>query len=297
VPEALRATAQPPGQACLVVSQLDSCCTCSQELLQVRGQPPCALSCTGASLRAPLRLQLAGACSLAVSTDAPDTVAQRTAHSSGLVGTKLSADPPAPRAGGAGGGRAQRQARAPGAAVSVGGVEAATAADAAFIDDEGAPPADEAEPAADTDSEDERGRAAGPAPDDEAEEEEDEFEKMFASKGRRRSGARAGASKADVDAFMGMMEAAAMTDLDANRGGKPAVHKLKMLAEAEDMLGRRGAPLAPARPPPAPASTGRRACDAPVLTSGRPGCPDLGGMQQEALADGDASAHHGTDAF
>ena len=46
-------------------------------------------------------------------------------------------------------------------------------------------------------------------------------------------------SKGNVDSFMGMMEAAAITDLDANREGKPAVHKLKMLAEAEDMLARR----------------------------------------------------------
>lgn len=63
---------------------------------------------------------------------------------------------------------------------------------------------------------------------------------MFASKGRKRGGRTSVLkSKGDVDSFMGMMEAAAMTDLDANREGKPAVHKLKMLAEAEDMLARR----------------------------------------------------------
>jgi hypothetical protein len=192
-----------------------------------------------------------GACSLAASADAPRTGARRRAErrpgaraqeaqeEAARSAKRARQAPPSPREAAAGAGAGGD------ASEDEGAEEAATAADAAFIDDEGAPPADEAEPAADSESEDERGRAAGPAPDDEAEEEEDEFEKMFASKGRRRSGARAGASKADVDAFMGMMEAAAMTDLDANREGKPAVHKLKMLAEAEDMLGRRGAPPRP----------------------------------------------------
>lgn len=120
-----------------------------------------------------------------------------------------------------------------------GAEEAAAAADAAFIDDEGQPA--EAAPVPDSESDEDAGRGAGPVPDDEAEEEEDEFEAMFASKGRKRRGARNSSlkSKADVDSFMGMMEAAALTDLDANREGRPAVHKLKMLAEAEDMLARR----------------------------------------------------------
>ncbi|KAK9834014.1 hypothetical protein WJX81_002979 [Elliptochloris bilobata] len=119
------------------------------------------------------------------------------------------------------------------------GAEAvATAEDDAFIDDEGQPAEPEA-PQADSESDEEAARGAGLAP-DEAEEEEDEFEAMFASKGRKR-GPRGSAlkSKGDVDSFMGMMEAAALTDLDANREGRPAVHKLKMLAEAEDMLSRR----------------------------------------------------------
>ncbi|BDA46112.1 Protein IWS1 homolog [Coccomyxa sp. Obi] len=117
------------------------------------------------------------------------------------------------------------------------GNEVANEADRAFIDDEGVEQEEGAGAASDSDEE--RRQQAPEA--EEAEEEEDEFERMFAgAKGRRRRASMAEDIKANVDQLLAHMEVAAEKDMEANKQGKPAVMKLKMLPQVEDKLAKRG---------------------------------------------------------
>ena len=104
-----------------------------------------------------------------------------------------------------------------------------TAEDDAFIDDDGADPADDV--FGDEDGE----------PDDmgnilEAAEDDDEIDRMLNKKKRQGHEQSQQDMQATVENFLARMEAAAEGDMDANQNNKPAIQKLRMLPDVLDML-------------------------------------------------------------
>ena len=103
-----------------------------------------------------------------------------------------------------------------------------TAEDEAFIDDEGAEPAD------DVFGDDEEGEGMGDML--EAAEDDDEIDRMLNKKKRRAREQSMQDVQVTVENFLARMEAAAEGDMEANQGNKPAIHKLRMLPDVQDML-------------------------------------------------------------
>mmetsp|Transcript_16222 Transcript_16222/g.50966 ORF Transcript_16222/g.50966 Transcript_16222/m.50966 type:complete len:465 (+) Transcript_16222:81-1475(+) len=106
-----------------------------------------------------------------------------------------------------------------------------TGADDAFIDDEGAAPAER------DDSEDEDGPVGYHSEAEEMEEEED-LEKSLKAGKKKKKALSHSQTKEIVDNFLSRMEVAAESDNLANRSSKPAVNKLKMVKEMKDMLSK-----------------------------------------------------------
>uniref|UniRef100_A0A7S0N022 TFIIS N-terminal domain-containing protein n=1 Tax=Pyramimonas obovata TaxID=1411642 RepID=A0A7S0N022_9CHLO len=73
---------------------------------------------------------------------------------------------------------------------------------------------------------------------DEAEEDTGEFDSMFEPKSgrRKKSNLSDGEIKSFVEAFLGKMDLAVDQDAEANAKGMPAIHKLSMLREVEEVL-------------------------------------------------------------
>ena len=105
-----------------------------------------------------------------------------------------------------------------------------TAEDDAFIDDEGADPADDVF----GDEEDAEGDQTGEAL--EAAEDDDEIDRMLNKKKRRGREQSVQDIQATVESFLARMEAAAEGDMDANAQNKPAIQKLRMLPDVQEML-------------------------------------------------------------
>lgn len=103
-----------------------------------------------------------------------------------------------------------------------------TAEDEAFIDDEGA------EPAEDVFGDDEDGEGMGDMI--EAAEDDDEIDRMLNKKKRRAREQSMQDIQVTVENFLARMEAAAEADMHFNQQNKPAVHKLRMLPDVQDML-------------------------------------------------------------
>ncbi|KAL3156784.1 hypothetical protein ABBQ38_001055 [Trebouxia sp. C0009 RCD-2024] len=103
-----------------------------------------------------------------------------------------------------------------------------TAEDEAFIDDEGA------EPAEDVFGDNEEGEGMGDML--EAAEDDDEIDRMLNKKKRRGRDQSVHDIRTTVDAFLARMEAAAESDMTANSKNLPAIHKLRMLPDVQDML-------------------------------------------------------------
>lgn len=112
-----------------------------------------------------------------------------------------------------------------------------TAADTAFIDDEGADEDAGMPWAGGDDEDDERGV---PEEAEEAEEgEEDEIDRALTQKGRRRKNKFDDAHLGEfIEEFLSRMEAAKDVDNENNINGQPALEKLKLLPEVEDILAR-----------------------------------------------------------
>lgn len=111
-----------------------------------------------------------------------------------------------------------------------------TADDRAFIDDEGANE-DDNTPWAGGDDEDDDDRP----PMDEAEEaeegEDNEIDKLLSAKNRRKGRRLEGQEMSMlIDELLVKMDAAKEVDNEANKAGQPAMEKLKLLAEVEEML-------------------------------------------------------------
>lgn len=107
-----------------------------------------------------------------------------------------------------------------------------TAEDEAFIDDEGA------EPAEDVFGDEEQGEEQGGDMGDmlEAAEDDDEIDRMLNKKKRRARDQSMQDIQATVDTFLARMETAADGDMQANQKNLPAIHKLRMLPDVQDML-------------------------------------------------------------
>mmetsp|Transcript_13249 Transcript_13249/g.25383 ORF Transcript_13249/g.25383 Transcript_13249/m.25383 type:complete len:465 (+) Transcript_13249:147-1541(+) len=99
-----------------------------------------------------------------------------------------------------------------------------------FIDDTGVAEEDRDDRDSDADSVD--------APEAMEDGEADEFDKMFEYKAnrRRKSNISHAETKSFVEAFLGKMELAADQDVEANQMSRPAIHKLQMLAEVQEVL-------------------------------------------------------------
>jgi transcription factor SPN1 len=103
-----------------------------------------------------------------------------------------------------------------------------TAADEAFIDDEGLAPGERVDFADDADLQFDEAEEA-------AEDMEDELDRMFSKRRRHDTGAEA-ESRAMVESLLAQMEVAVEEDLQAYESGKPAVNKLRMLKRVEEVL-------------------------------------------------------------
>jgi len=104
-----------------------------------------------------------------------------------------------------------------------------TAEDDAFIDDEGADPADDVF-GDEEEGEDQMGNML------EAAEDDDEIDRMLNKKKRRGHEQSLQDIQATVESFLARMEAAAEGDMDANAKNKPAILKLRMLPDVQDIL-------------------------------------------------------------
>lgn len=104
-----------------------------------------------------------------------------------------------------------------------------TAEDDAFIDDEGADPAEDVF----GDEEEGEGDMGNML---EAAEDDDEIDRMFDKKKRRAHEQTLQDIQATVESFLARMEAAAEGDMDANSRNKPAIQKLRMLPDVQDIL-------------------------------------------------------------
>ncbi len=104
-----------------------------------------------------------------------------------------------------------------------------TAEDEAFIDDEGADPAEDVF----GDEEEGEGEMGDML---EAAEDDDEIDRMFDKKKRRAHEQTLQDIQATVESFLARMEAAAEGDMDANSRNKPAIQKLRMLPDVQDIL-------------------------------------------------------------
>ena len=104
-----------------------------------------------------------------------------------------------------------------------------TAEDEAFIDDEGADPAEDVF----GDEEEGEGDMGNML---EAAEDDDEIDRMFDKKKRRAHEQTLQDIQATVESFLARMEAAAEGDMDANSRNKPAIQKLRMLPDVQDIL-------------------------------------------------------------
>lgn len=104
-----------------------------------------------------------------------------------------------------------------------------TAEDEAFIDDEGADPAEDVF----GDEEEVEGDMGDML---EAAEDDDEIDRMLNKKKQRRHEQSLQDIQATVESFLARMEAAAEGDMDANTKNKPAIQKLRMLPDVQDIL-------------------------------------------------------------
>ena len=105
-----------------------------------------------------------------------------------------------------------------------------TAEDDAFIDDDGADPVD------DVFGDDDDGQADQQQEQAEASEEDDEIDRLINKKKRRGDKQSLQDIQATVENFLARMEVAAEADMKANEENKPAIHKLRMLPDVQDIL-------------------------------------------------------------
>ena len=108
-----------------------------------------------------------------------------------------------------------------------------TAEDDAFIDDEGADPVDDV-------FGDEDDGQADQQQELEASEEDDEIDRLMNKKKRGRGQQSFQEIQATVENFLARMEVAAEADMKANEDNKPAIHKLRMLPDVQDILSNQG---------------------------------------------------------
>jgi transcription factor SPN1 len=105
-----------------------------------------------------------------------------------------------------------------------------TAADEAFIDDDGVAPEER------VDFGDDAGADEFDEAEEAAEEMEDELDRMFSKRRRQEGGGAEAEKRATVENLLAQMEVAVEDDMQAYEAGRPAVNKLRMLPRVREVL-------------------------------------------------------------